>query len=294
MPAYVGLIIALLAVSWASIFIRWCGDTPALVISFYRMFWSTLLLLGYQLIRDPKKLHLKNFNKQTKLYIGIAGIFLALHFGTWIASVQMTTISHSLILESTHPVFALILSPIFLKEKGSWNAFLAAFLTMIGIVIIGGQDFRLSDGRFTGDLLALASALFVTFYLLIARHQRLKIDIIPYLILVYASATITLFILVLAFQYPIWQYPPQVHGMMLLLALVPTGIGHSLINWAARKVPVYKVNFIILGEPIIASILAYLFFAEQPYGLFYVGAALIIPGIALALMNRPLRKPAAP
>ena len=81
---------------------------------------------------------------------------------------------------------------------------------------------------------------------------------------------------------------------MLLLALVPTGIGHSLINWAARKVQVYKVNFIILGEPIIASILAYFIFSEKPYGLFYLGAAFIIPGIALALLDRPLRKPINP
>lgn len=286
MSSYAGLIIALFAVSWASIFIRWSGDTPAVVISFYRMFWSTLIFLIYQLSRAPKKLYFKKLDKNSLFIIGAAGIFLALHFATWIASIQMTTISHSLILESTHPVIALILSPIFLKEKGSWQTVLAAFLTLIGIIIIGGQDLGVANGRFWGDILALAGAFFVTLYLLIARHQRAKIDLIPYLILVYAGASITLFIFILIFQYPIWNYPLKVHGMMLLLAIIPTGIGHSMMNWAARKIPVYKVNFTILGEPIIASILAYFIFAEQPYGLFYVGAAFIIPGIVLALWDR--------
>ena len=77
---------------------------------------------------------------------------------------------------------------------------------------------------------------------------------------------------------------------MLLLAIVPTGIGHSLINWAARKIPVYKVNFSILGEPVIASVLAYFFFQEIPYGYFYLGAGFILTGIVLALLDQSGKK----
>lgn len=286
MPAYAGLLVAVFAVSWASIFIRWCGDTPALVISFYRMLWSTLILLGYQLMKDPRLLLPNKLSRQSRNLIILAGILLAFHFGTWIASIQLTKISHSLILESTHPVFALLLSPIFLKEKGSWFAIAAAILTFAGIVIIAGQDIFSFDGRFAGDILALAGALFVTLYVLIARHQREQIPLIPYLTAVYAGASLTLLILVILFGYPLFNYPLKVHGIMLLLALIPTGIGHSLINWAARKIPVYKVNFSILGEPLIASFLAFWLFGEKPYGLFYVGAVFIIFGIILALSDR--------
>ena len=285
MPAYVGIIIAVLAVSWASIFIRWCGDTPALVISFYRMFWSTMLLLLYQLFRDPVALRFQALSRRSRQLMFLAGILLALHFATWIASIQLTKISHSLILESTHPVFALLLSPLLLRERGSWYAVIAAILTLFGIVTIAGQDVLSFDGKFLGDMLALAGALFVTLYLLIARHQREKIDLIPYLVAVYASATLVLFLLVIIGGYSLFQYPVEVHGMMFLLALVPTGIGHSLINWAARKIPVYKVNFSILGEPIIASILAFFIFQEKPYGFFYLGALFIMLGIFLALMD---------
>jgi drug/metabolite transporter (DMT)-like permease len=285
MSAIIGLLIAVFAASWASIFIRWCGDTPAIVISFYRMFWSTLIFLIYQLFRHPGALRFKNINRPSKFLLLVAGISLALHFGTWIASIQLTTISHSLILESTHPVFALILSPIFLNEKGGLKTHLAVVLTLLGIFIVAGQDLQLATGKFIGDLLALAGALFVTFYILIARHQRAKIDLIPYLIAVYGVATITLFFLMVLLQYPILNYPVKIHLMMLLLAIVPTIIGHSLINWAARKIEIYKVNFSILGEPIIASVLAYLFFYEKPYGLFYVGAILIVAGVVMALLD---------
>jgi len=284
-PAYVGILIAVFAVSWASIFIRWCGDTPALVISFYRMFWSTLLLLLYQLVKNPGALRFHHLSRRSLQLMFLAGVLLALHFATWIASIQLTKISHSLILESTHPVFALLLSPLLLRERGSWYAVIAAILTLLGIITIAGQDVFSFDGKFIGDMLALAGALFVTVYMLIARHQRDKIDLIPYLIAVYATATLTLFILVVANGYSLFHYSQQVHGMMFLLALIPTGIGHSLINWAARKIPVYKVNFSILGEPVIASVLAFFIFQEKPYGFFYLGAAFIMLGIILALTD---------
>ena len=287
MSVYWILLIAVFAVSWSSIFIRWCGDTPALVISFYRMFWSTLLLLFFQLSKNPSELKISLFDKKSRLFLMIAGVFLALHFGTWIASVQLTTISHSLILESTHPVFALVLSPFLLKERGHWKSTLAAFITLGGIIIIAGQDLNINNQRFLGDLLALAGALFVTLYLFVARQQRDKIKIIPYLIWVYSSATVTLLLLIIIMGYPLIMYDVKIHFMMLLLAIIPTGIGHSLINWAARRILVYKVNFFILGEPIIASILAYFILFEKPYGLFYVGALFVLSGIVLALLDKP-------
>jgi len=132
----------------------------------------------------------------------------------------------------------------------------------------------------------VAGALFVALYILIARYQRENIQLIPYLIAVYGFAALSLLILIFLFGYPLFQYSIKIHIMMILLAVIPTGVGHSLINWAARKMEIYKVNFSILGEPIIASILAYIIFNEKPYGYFYLGAGLIILGIVLALLDR--------
>ncbi len=290
MSVYTGLFIAVLAVSWASIFVRWCQDTPALVISFYRMFWSSMLLLIYQLKVNPGALRIHRWQGRSLRFIGLAGALLALHFATWIASVQLTTISHSLILESTHPVFAIVLSPLLLRERGGWKSVAAALLTFSGILIIAGQDFHLSDAKLRGDILALLSALFVTLYIFIARNQREQIDLIPYLIAVYSGAAFTLLVLILFSGYSLFAYPFPVHGMIFLLALVPTGVGHSLINWAARKIQAYKVNFTILGEPVIASLLAYFIFNEKPYGLFYPGAAFILLGIVLALRDSSVQQ----
>jgi drug/metabolite transporter (DMT)-like permease len=281
MSAYYGLIVAVFAVSWSSIFIRFCDLTPPLVISFYRLFWSGLILTIYQIKVNPSALKFTNLSLKSKTFILFAGIILAFHFVTWIASVQLTLIANATILGSIHPVFALILSPLLLKEKGNWLSFMAALITLTGILLIGIQDVHIEKSKFSGDFLAVLAAFFVTIYILIARHQRTHIDLIPYLIAVYTSAALTLFLLILLLDYPL-NYPLKIHGMMFLLALVPTCIGHSLINWAARKIEAFKVNFFILGEPIIASFLAYFYFREKPLGIFYLGAVLVFTGIFLA------------
>lgn len=279
---YLGLLTAVLAVSWAAILVRWCGDAPALIIAFYRMFWATGIFAALYFRRPAQKRQL-NLSRKSKWLILFSGMMLALHFAAWIGSLKFTSVAHALTLGATGPIFALLLAPFLLKEHIDRRAIVAVVLAFAGIVVIAGQDFRIESDQFIGDMLALSSAIFVTLYLFVARMTRGEIDLMPYLTLVYGAAALILLIFNLAANHNLVDYSPRVHLLFLLLALVPTGVGHSLINWAARRIEVYKVNLAVLGEPLIASILAYFFFQELPLGWFYAGAALILGGIALAL-----------
>lgn len=286
MPVYIGLFIAVLAVSWSSIFIRWCGDTSPIIISFYRMLWSALLFGIIVRVKTSAAPFFTLLEWKDRALIFLAGILLALHFVAWIFALQLTTIAHSLLILSSQPVFALILSPFILKERGGWRAVTAVLITLTGVTLIVWQDFGFEIEQVWGDLLSLASALFVTLYIFIARYLRGKIGLLPYLMMVYGSAALTLIAVSFFGDYPIIIYPSKIHMMMLLLALVPTGIGHSLLNWSARRIEVYKVNIASLGELVLASIMAFIFFGEKPYGIFYMGAGLILIGILLAISER--------
>ena len=163
---------------------------------------------------------------------------------------------------------------------------MAVSITLIGVTLIVWQDFGFEIEQVWGDLLSLASALFVTLYIFIARYLRGRIELLPYLMMVYGAAALTLIAVSIFGDYPIIVYPAKIHFMMLLLALVPTGIGHSLLNWSARHIEVYKVNIASLGELVLASIMAFIFFGEKPYGIFYAGAGLILIGILLAISEK--------
>ncbi|RMG37195.1 MAG: DMT family transporter, partial [Methanobacteriota archaeon] len=214
-----------------------------------------------------------------------AGVLLALHFATWIGSLKFTSVAHSLTLESTHPVIAILLSPLLLKERAEKRSRIAVVFTLLGIIIVAGVDLEFRTRQLWGDLLALSSALFVTLYLFVARHLRERIDLVTYLLYVYGAAMVVLLVFNFFIDASLYRYSWKVHFLLVLLALIPTGVGHSLLNWAARRVKAYKVNLTILGEPVLASILAFLFFREMPGKWFFVGAILILTGIGLAIFE---------
>ena len=276
---YTTLLVGVLIISFGSIFTRWTGDVPYAAISFYRLFLSLPFLLLFYFYKNNSN-STKEFKKFNIQFI-IAGFFLAAHFISWIASIQMTTIANSIFLESTHPFFGLLLSVLILKEFPKLSIIPAFIIAFIGMFFIVYHDWNLENSKTIGDLLAVSSALFLALYLLIARFNRDKVDLILYLIYVYGFAAVFCAVYMLINNLRFWGYEWNAWLFMLLLALGPNLIGHSLLNWASRKIEIYKVNLMLLLEPVLATIMGIVLIYEFPKISFYVGAGMII----LALLH---------
>ena len=275
---YTLLFIGILIASTSSILVRWCGDVPPTVISFYRLALSTLLLLGYHsFLPKTRKSSLLQFHWN---YV-LAGFFLAIHLISWIASLQMTTIAHSIFLEGTHPVFAVIVSAIFLKEYPSKNIIPLFLLAVVGMGLIVYPDLGPAGTQITGDALAILSALCLALYLLIARRHKSEQDFIKYLIYIYGSAALCCAIYIIADHNSFSNHKLQSWLMMILLALGPNLIGHSLLNWASRHLQIFKVNMSLLLEPVLATLGGMLIFSEFPETSFYAGAGTILLAVGL-------------
>jgi len=270
---YSTLLAGIIIISFGSIFTRWTGDVPYAVISFYRLFLSLPFLIFFYFYKQ--KNNIKESGKFSFQYI-IAGFFLAAHFISWIASIQMTSIANSIFLESTHPFFGLLLSVLILKEFPKLAIIPAFFIALIGMFFIVYNDWNLDNSKTIGDLLAVSSALFLALYLLIARFNRDKVDLILYLIYVYGFAALFCAIYIIINNLSFWGYKWNGWLFMLLLALGPNLIGHSLLNWASRKIEIYKVNLMLLLEPVLATLMGIIFILEYPSSSFYLGAFLII------------------
>ncbi len=278
MVNYLILLFGVFVSSWSSILIRWMGDVHPLIITFYRLFFSVLLLLPvWRLKRNTSKF---SVSKNKLFLLGLAGFFLAMHFFTWIQSLQWTSVGNSIFLESTHPIFALILSYFFLKEKGSRLVILGIVLALGGIYLIVSGDVSRQHISTLGDLMAILSAFFLAAYLLIARFYRHETALIPYLIQVYTGAAVVTFILLLIFKLNFLELTLKNWLLLILLAVGPNLIGHSLLNWASRKMPVYLVNLAMQGEAVLATLFAALLLSEIPTASFYPGALLILIAIS--------------
>lgn len=267
------LLFAVVIVSSSSILIRWTGDVSFAAISFYRLLFSLPFLIVLNFSRKPSSLQ---HSRRFKWQYSIAGFFLAAHFISWIASLQLTTIANSIFLQGTHPIFALIVSIFLLKEIPKLSilpAFLVAFLGMFFIVY---SDFDQTASQTFGDALAILSAFMVALYFMVARMYKDKADLITYLIYVYGSAAIFCAIYMWIFGISFTGFSWKSWGLILLLAVGPNLLGHSLFNWASRRMQIYKVNLVLVLEPVLATISGMVFLAEYPEFNFYLGATLII------------------
>jgi drug/metabolite transporter (DMT)-like permease len=274
---YLYLLFGVLVASSASIIIRLASEASFAVIAFYRLAISAVLLSAYQFTVGKRKN--PRGNRQFHWAYVLAGLFLSGHFIFWIASLQMTTIANSIFLEGTHPLWAALVSALFLGEKPHIKTLPAFMLAVIGMFLIAASDFGHGNDRLLGDGLAIFSALMLALYLAIARRFRHGPDLVQYLIYVYGSAAVFCLVYIGVQGSTLVDFQPLTWLMFVLLALGPNLLGHSLLNWSSRYLEIYKVNFMLLLEPVLATIAAMLFLKEYPGSNFYLGALIILAGL---------------
>ncbi len=294
-PPHLGLTIGVLSSSTAAILIRFAQkDAPSLIIAAYRLSIASIILLPIVFLRQRDEF--KQFNRYRFILAAIAGVFLALHFATWISSLEFTSVASSVVLVSTSPIFVSIFSPIFLGESIHRKLVYGLLLSLIGTAIIGLSDACVLENglhcpsiksffdtqAIKGDLLALLGAITGAGYLLIGRRLRGKVALLPYISIAYSCAAFVLVGIVIIMGFESIGYSADTYLWFLLLAIFPQLIGHSTINWALRFLPAAYVSVTLLGEPIASTLWAYLFLGEIPPGLMFVGAVFILIGIGIA------------
>jgi len=273
---YLVISVGIVAVSFASIFIR-LAEAPSLVIAAYRLTIASLILAPAALIKARDELRALT---QADLRLAIlSGLFLGLHFATWISSLEYTSVASSVVFVDTSPIFVGLASHFLLKEKVSRKMFVGIAIAVLGGMIIGYGDFGLGTRELFGDFLAIMGAVTVSGYLLVGRRLRSKLSLLSYVFLVYSTAAVFLIVLCLVARYSFAGYPRQTYLMFLLLAVVPQIIGHSSYNWALKYLPATFVGVGTLGEPVGSTILAYFILNEVPTLTKIGGGGLILAGI---------------
>lgn len=289
------LLIAIFAVSTSSIFIRFAqtDGAPSLVIAALRLTFATFLLAPLALTRH--RAEIQTLTRQQIVLGMVSGLFLAVHFATWISSLEYTSVASSVVFVSTGPLWVALLSPMLLNEKLTRAAIVGLGLAILGGAVIGLSDAcvlqnglqcpqlgQILDGRaMRGNLLALAGAWAVSGYLIIGRILRAGMSLIPYIFLVYGMAAAALIVIMFAAGQSPLGYAPRTYGWIFLLAAVPQLIGHSTYNWLLKRLSATLVAVTTLAEPIGSAFLAFIVLDEIPKAPVVVGGLTILAGIYL-------------
>jgi drug/metabolite transporter (DMT)-like permease len=307
-PPLIAILFGILAVSTASIFIRYAQkEATSLVIAAWRLTIASVILIP--IATSTHKRELTSLKRNDIWMALLSGFFLALHFATWITSLQYTTVASSVVLVSTIPLWVALLSPVTIHEPIRRAVLLGLILALAGGAIVGISDScSISTSGFTcpslasflhgqaflGDILAVCGAIAGAGYLLIGRKLRAKMSLISYISLVYGMAAIVLIIIMFSARENPIGYSPMVYMWLVLLAVIPQLIGHSTFNWALGYLSAAYVSITLLGEPIGSTILAYLILNEKPTILKLMGGILILVGIYVASRSEVQKIPELP
>lgn len=286
--AYGAIPIAVLSVSFASIFFRWSESDP-LVKAFYRLAIAAAILAPLVLIHHGRNLGIA---RRDMALMALTGAVLAVHFGTWVTSLNLTTVASSTLLVSVHPLLVGLLSHFVLRERIGRRRALGIALGLAGVATVVLGDHRGGTHGLLGDLLALAGGFMAGFYILAGRRLRQRLDLLPYAFTVYAFGALALLVF-LGVGGALALGPGPLpsgggHGLgtelllFLALAVVSSIGGHTLYNWALKHLPASVVSLSLLGEPLGASLLAFLILAERPGDYVFIGGPIILLGIFLA------------
>lgn len=291
-PLQVGLILVagVCAVSTGAVFIRLAiaangsgGVGFSLFLAAARLIFASLLLLPVWRTIHPPSLQGGGWK-----YACGAGLCLALHFASWITSLSFTSIAASTTLVTTNPLWVALISWLWFKEVPTRMTVLG-----IGVAFLGGVCIAMGDsGEFAGSQpllgngLAVLGAIMASLYFLLGREaQRRGLGIGHYAAIAYGTGATALLPLPLLVEPGYAGYPLGVYGYALLMAIASQVIGHTALNWSVRWVSPTLVTLVLLFEPVGSSILGYLMFGEIPGILVLVGAAVVLVGVAIAILG---------
>ncbi|HUK12246.1 MAG TPA: DMT family transporter [Thermoanaerobaculaceae bacterium] len=270
-----GLAVGVLAISWGAPLAR-LADAAPLAVAMWRMTLAAVLILPFALARGALRVPPRHRGAAL-----LAGLLLGTHFGLWIPSLWLTSVSASVVLVTTQPLWVLLASPRFLGVRIRGRNVASFLLALAGVAIIAWGDFHVSLRALAGDAMALAGAVAMAAYMVVGKRLRSEVPLPGYLAVVYAGAAVTLIAAVLLLRVPPAPRVALAWLPLLGLALVPTLTGHTLLNWALAHLEAYRVNLAVLLEPVLASIWAWLFVGEAPPLHVLPGALLVLGALAL-------------
>lgn len=266
------LSLGLLCVSSGSIFVRLSQEAPSLAIAFFRMFGASLLLSPVYWLARPAN-PISSWSLQL-----LAGCALALHFAFWIASLRFTSVAVSVLLVNTSPAIVATFSYLFLGERLTIRGVFGLVCSFLGGAVLMWNDLN-QFGDWRGSVLALSGAVMLAIYLLGGQRLRQDTSLTGYIYPTYLTAALLLAAIVLFTSTPILGFSWKTYFFLALLGLVPQCIGHTCYNWALRYLSATLVSTIILGEPVLATLLAWWMLGETIGPIVLLGACIVGLGI---------------
>ena len=284
---FAALAVGVLIVSTAALLIRLAIDAGAgpLAVAAGRLTIAAAVVVPLALLRRGGELG--RLQRRDWAIAAVAGLFLALHFATWVASLRYTSVASSVALVTTNPIWVGLLSWWLLGEPPTRRTALGIALAVLGSGLIIASDLAAAPGTAgrspaLGNALALAGAVAISGYFLVGRGLNRRLSLLAYVAIVYGAAALAMNGIAIGGGQPLWSIPAAAWLPIAAMAIGPQLVGHTLLNASLRHLSATFVALAILGEPVGSAILAWLFLGETFTAMQLAGFATLLAGIVVA------------
>ncbi|MGG4203880.1 DMT family transporter [Paenibacillus jamilae] len=282
---YILLLISILSVSISSIMIK-SSDTPTSVAGMYRLYMSVLIMLPFVPWKMFRSLEM---NKKDWSTVFIAGLFLGLYFLFWMESLVYTSVASSMVILSLQPLFVMMGSYFMFRERANILTILCLIAALVGSIVIAWGDIGISREALIGDGLSLLGTILVSAYMLAGQKVSHKINANVYSVIVFFIGGSVMLVYNLLNHYSLIEYDSSDWMYFLLLAVIPTIFGQYIFNLLLKSMGATTVSVGIIGEPVLAIILAYLFLGEIISAFQFIGGLMTLFGMGMYFWAKSLK-----
>jgi drug/metabolite transporter (DMT)-like permease len=273
--SYAALLFGIICISTSGIFIK-LASVPGPVAGIYRVGIAGLMM-AIPFLLYARHIH---WTRRMLLAAGIGGIFFACDMALWNTALLNTSVANAVLLGNTAPVWvglgAIVLFRQHLRRQFWWGV----ALSMAGAGLIVGLDLNGAGGTTLGNVLALTAGLFYACYLLVTQRARTRLGALSYFWLAAVTSLFTLLGMTVVLDQPL-AVPPAALLPLLGLGIITHTCGWLSINYAQGHLPASLVAPSLLGQPVIASLLAIPILGETLAWFQIVGGTIVMAGIFL-------------
>ena len=255
---------------------------PALAIAFWRNALATAVLAPWAVVRHRQELRALDSRQWALALAG--GALLALHFATWVPSLDYTSVASSTALVATQPAWAALIA----RWRGQdvpGQAWVGIGVAFVGVLVISGVDFALSPEALFGDLLSLVGAFFAAAYVTVGAEARRTTSTSVYTTLVYGTTSALLLVTCLVSGQALLGYSVDTWGKLVMLTAGAQLLGHTVFNAVLKTTPPTVMSLALLFEMPGSALLAWVWLGQVPPWGVLPGAALLLAGIVLVVRS---------
>jgi drug/metabolite transporter (DMT)-like permease len=275
--AYLFLALGVLCIGTGPIFVKFIHGSGSLV-AFYRLLIAALFLTLPVLIRNRRARVI--VLKSSVRWAILGGVAFSINVALWVTALSMTTASKVTLLDNTAPIWVGLFGWLLFGKREGWVYWVGLLVTFMGAgLMINLQNFQINSLQGGGDLLGVLCGFTYGIYLILTSRTRSQMDSVTYSWILACSGTVTLFLVTLALGSLSQTLSLQSFLLIVAMSLSSQVLGWILINHALGLLPVALASVVLLGQPIVATILGIFILSEVPSLIQAVGGILCLSGI---------------